>query len=55
MVRHVFRLLKRAQEDCRAVPWVLLENVRPRLVSCRNSHAAFVLHAQGESDMLQGL
>lgn len=28
LVRHVFRLLSRAKEDRRPVPWVLLENVR---------------------------
>jgi hypothetical protein len=26
-VRHVFRLLKDAKDNSRAVPWVLLENV----------------------------
>ena len=30
LVRHVFRLLAKAKADRRAVPWVLLENVRPR-------------------------
>jgi hypothetical protein len=27
LVRHVFRLLKDAKDNSRAVPWVLLENV----------------------------
>ena len=30
LVRHVFRLLAKAKADHRTVPWVLLENVRPR-------------------------
>ena len=41
LVRHVFRLLKRAREDCRGVPWVLLENVsapRPLRPPCSNAH-----------------
>ena len=33
LVKHVFRLLQRAQEAARPVPWVLLENVRPGLSS----------------------
>ncbi len=28
LVRHVFRLLGKARDSCRPVPWVLLENVR---------------------------